>query len=243
MNVIAKHLYDIKYDPFTMTAEDGYKFIDFKIPEPPQPPKQRKRGSIKALKKKSRLTRGKLQKGMAGPWSDWQQSEFKQWDQYNNQGTFGPPQKLPHGANLLNMIWTYLIKDDGTKKARAVCNGSPKQQGTVTLAETYASALEQTGGRIFWAAAAIYNLIIIGADATNAFAEAPPPVAPLYVRVNQSYKEWYKERFPDRIQPADDDVLRVKGALQGHPESPRLWAVLYNKLQWNRTTSLIFTPS
>ena len=119
---------------------------------------------------------------------------------------------------------------DGTKKARAVCNGSKKQQGTVTLAQTYASALDQTGARVFWAAAALYNFIIIGADATNAFAEAPPPVAPLYVRINKSYKQWYKERFPDKPTPPDDSVLRVKGALQGHPESPRLWATLIDKI-------------
>ena len=128
----------------------------------------------------------KLLKGEAGPWIDWENSEYKQWDQYKAQGTLGLPQKLPKGANLLNMIWTYLIKTNGTKKARAVCNRSKKQQGTVTLAKTYASALYQTGSRIFWAAAALYNLIIIRADATNAFAEAPPPVAPLYVRINKS---------------------------------------------------------
>lgn len=59
------------------------------------------------------------------------------------------------------MIWTYIVKEDGTKKARCVCNGSPNQRGTVTMAETYASALDQTGARIFWAAATLYNFIIM----------------------------------------------------------------------------------
>ena len=126
---------------------------------------------------------------------------------------FGTPQPLPQGANLLNMIWTYAIKDDGTKKARCVCNGSPRQRGTVTMAETYASALDQTGARLFWAAAALYNFVIIGADASNAFAEAPPPKIPLYVRIDKTYKEWRKNRNPTEPSLPDDYVLRVKQAL------------------------------
>ena len=51
--------------------------------------------------------------------------------------------------------------------------------GTVTLGETYAASLDQTAARIFWAATALKNMIVIGADASNAFAEAPPPIAPL----------------------------------------------------------------
>ena len=56
--------------------------------------------------------------------------------------------------------------------------------GSVTLAETYASSLEQTASRIFWATSAINNFIILGADASNAFAEAPAPKAPLFVKMD-----------------------------------------------------------
>ena len=120
-----------------------------------------------------------------------------------------------------------------TKKARCVCNGSPRFRGTVTLAETYASALEQTGGRCFWAASAINNYIVLGADASNAFADAPPPKAPLYVTIDQPYREWYKHKFPDKPAIPQNAVLQVKGALQGHPESARLWAKLIDKIIQN----------
>ena len=68
-----------------------------------------------------------------------------------------------------------------------------------------------------------------GADATNSFAEALPPTAPLFVRVDAAYKNWYAkhERF-GIILP--NHVLPVNQALQGHPESPRLWANHMHKM-------------
>ena len=173
-----------------------------------------------------KLTRRWLQQQL--DWDDWKKSEHKQLNQYQEQGTFGPPQPYPKGANLLNLLWTYLIKDDGTKKSRCVCNSSPKMSGTVTMGETYAAALEQCASRIFWAVAALWNLIVIGADASNAFAEAPPPIAPLYVTIDKPYREWWQSKGNPPI--TKDYVLQVKGALQGHPESPRLWAVLIDRI-------------
>jgi hypothetical protein len=123
-----------------------------------------------------------------------------------------------------------MIKDCGTKKARCVCNGSSKMKGTVTLGDTYAHALEQTGSRIFWSVTALYNFITIGADASNAFAEAPAPKAPLFVSMDPQYHEWYQEKYPDKPALPKDFVLPVQGALQGHPESARLWALLIDKV-------------
>ena len=111
-----------------------------------------------------------------------------------------------------------------------VCNGSPRQKGSVTLGDTYAASLEQTGSRIFWAATAINNFVTIGADVSNAFAEAPPPKAPLYVTIDQAYKEWYEEKHPNKPPLEKHQVLPVHGALQGHPESARLWALLIDKI-------------
>eukprot|EP00979_Chaetoceros_neogracilis_P018857 scaffold11336_cov862-Chaetoceros_neogracile.AAC.1 len=91
-------------------------------------------------------------------------------------------------------------------------------RGSVTLAETYASSLDQNGSRVFWAATAINNFIVIGADAANAFAEAPAPVAPLYVYADEQYKAWYHKTYPDRPPIPTGSVMRVKKALQGHPE-------------------------
>ena len=100
----------------------------------------------------------------------------------------------------------------------------------MTLAETYAVSLNQTAARVFWAATAINNFITISADASNAFAEAPAPVAPLYVYVDKQFQQWYKNGFPTRKPIPPGYVLRVWKALQGHPESPRLWAQLIDKI-------------
>ena len=100
----------------------------------------------------------------------------------------------------------------------------------VTLTETYAAALEQTGSRIFGAATALNNFISIGADAANAFAEAPAPVAPLYVCVDEPFREWYAHGFPQRPPIPRGHVMQVKKALQGHPESARLWAILIDNI-------------
>lgn len=59
-------------------------------------------------------------------------------------------------------------------------------RGTVRLTEMHASVLDQSGARLFWAAAVINNYIVLGADASKAFAEAPQPKAPLYVRIDEN---------------------------------------------------------
>ena len=44
-----------------------------------------------------------------------------------------------------------MVKDDGTKKSRIVCNESPRMKGIVTLGKTYAASLDQTCAKISWA--------------------------------------------------------------------------------------------
>ena len=100
-------------------------------------------------------------------------------------------------------------------------NGAPTQKGSVTLAQTYAAALEQPGARIFWATAANESMYVIGSDATNAFAEAPPPVASLYVLIDEPYRQWWTQH-KGRSPIPKGMVLPINHAIQGHPESPRL---------------------
>ena len=168
------------------------------------------------------LTRRRL---MQQPdWEDWFKSEHLQLDQYETQNMFSEPTSLPTDmtdVNVLPMIWTYLTKTCGRKKARCVANGAPHLKGSVTLANTYAACLEQSGARMFWAISALKNRRVYGADASNAFAEAPPPKAPLYLKVDQAYRDWYKHRKGIDLPP--DTYVRVQHAIQGHPESPRLW--------------------
>ena len=174
-----------------------------------------------------RLTRAYLKK--QSDWMDWQLSEYSQLNSYHSQNMFSTPIPRPPNCNVLPLIWTYTIKPNGVKKARCVCNGSPRQKGTVTLDHTYAAALEQSGARLFWSLASVTNSVVIGADATNAFAEAPAPKAPLYVTIDEPFRHWWvhvMKRPP--ITPGH--VLPVNHALQGHPESPRLWAKLIHTI-------------
>ena len=140
---------------------------------------------------------------------------------------FGAPCPLPTDANVLPFLWAHNVKDDGRKKARCVCNGAPSK-GTVTLGPMYAGLLDQTGAHIFWAAAAHRNLRVYGADVSNAFAEALPPVAPLYMELDEQFREWWQHK--DRGEIPHDHVLPVHRTLQGHPEAPRLWAKLIDTL-------------
>ena len=68
--------------------------------------------------------------------------------------------------------------------------------------------------------------IVVGADASNAFAEAPAPKAPIYLRLDTQFHAWWKSKGRPPIP--DGYGVKVLKAIQGHPESPRLWAVLIN---------------
>jgi dUTP pyrophosphatase len=73
-------------------------------------------------------------------WQEWRASQFKELQQYADQDMFGAPEPLPTGANALHLLWTYVLKVNGTKKARCVCNGN-RNRGAVTLGHIFANAL------------------------------------------------------------------------------------------------------
>ena len=168
-----------------------------------------------------KLTRGKLL--CQDDWSDWQDSEYLQLDQYDSQGMFGDPIAVEEDDAIFHLVWTYAIKAlDRRKKARCVCNGSTCSGSVQVLDETYAYCVDQTSSRLFYAIAAAENLLIFGSDVSNAFAEAPPPKQGFYVRPDRAFNEWWvnhKKRPP--IPPGH--VIPILSAMQGHPESPRLW--------------------
>ena len=185
-----------------------------------------------------KLTRRYLMKQT--DWKDWEASEWLQLDQYHRQNMFTDPGPLPPDISdysILPMIWVYLVKTDGRKKARCVANGAPHLQGTITLANTYAACLEQAACRLFWAIVAIKNKQAFGSDAVNAFAEAPPPKSPLYLKVDAAYINWYKNKTG--ITLPDNTYVRVLQAIQGHPESPRLWNIHIDSI----LSKMGFTPT
>jgi hypothetical protein len=189
------------------------------VPPPPMPPEE---ALAQAFSKKQLMKRE--------DWPDWQQGIYKQLNQYWNQGMFSNPMPLPMNANALHMLWRCNLKACGTKKCRMVCNGSPRQKGTVTLGHTYANALDAASERLFWVIIASENIIAIGADVSNAFAEAPAPKAPLYLYIDDAFRDLWTKHLGNAPISAECNVVCVHNAIQGHPESTRLWEKHIDKI-------------
>lgn len=178
-------------------------------------------GVLNVVNRVMRLTRGKLLK--QPDWNDWRESEYIQLNQYYDQGMFGTPQLVDDEAAVFHTVWTYAIKAlDGRKKARFACDGSPRSGQAKILDETYANCVDQTSSRLFYAIAAAENLLIYGADVSNAFAEAPPPKQGFYIYPDRAFHEWWVHH--KKKPPLEKGyVIPILSAMQGHPESPRLW--------------------
>ena len=65
-------------------------------------------------------------------------------------------------------------------------------QGTVTLGDTYTASLDQTASKIYWVMSAEKGHIVVEEDASNVFAEAPAPKAPLYMSLDHQFHYWWR---------------------------------------------------
>ena len=189
------------------------------------------------------LTRSQLKR--REDYQQWRSAEWTQHNKYRAQKMFGTPIKRPPGATVLPFVWAYYMKEDPITgepiyKARGTCNGGKRYGKAITLAETYATCVAQPACRLYWAITANEGLISLGADAGNAFAEAPPPIEPFYMVIDDQFHEWWVECLGNPPIPPGH-VLPVQHALQGHPESPRLWethihTILVDRLHFVPTT-------
>jgi len=93
-----------------------------------------------------------------------------------------------------------------------VCDGSARQ-GTITLGHTYANSLMAASKHLFWALSATHDLLVYGADVTNAFAEAPPPIHPLYMQIDDAFREWWTEHLHRAPIPSNCTVVQVNNAI------------------------------
>lgn len=107
LNHIRQHLFTLNHDMDWISDERYRGAVSASRATPGVLPKNKRRGL--------KLTRKKLK--MQDDWDDWLQSEHKQLNQYAAQKTFGTPRLPPPKSNILPLLWTYIIKDDGTKKA------------------------------------------------------------------------------------------------------------------------------
>lgn len=184
----------------------------------------------------SKLTRGKLVK--QPDWEDWQKSEWLQLDQYYSQLMFGEPTHVKDRNNVFHLVWTYNIKDvDGRKKARCACDGSSRGGKVRVLDYTHANCVDHTASRTFYGISAAENLLVYGADVCNAFSEAPPPKQGFYIQPDRAFIEWWIARGRQPIE--EGQVIPVMRAMQGHPESSRLWERHIDRI----VRKLGFTPA
>ena len=168
----------------------------------------------------SKLTRGKLIK--QPDWNEWQEAEWKQLDQYWSQFMFREPVQVQSREHVFHLVWTYKIKDeDGRKKARCACDGSTRGGKARILDHTHGNCVDHTASWMFYAIAAAETLKCYGGDVSNAFAKAPPPKQGFFVQPDRALREWWVHCGHEPIP--DGWVLPVLKAMQGHPESPRLW--------------------
>ena len=174
-----------------------------------------------------KLTRGKLIR--QDDWNEWRDSEWLQLDQYYEQGMFGDPVYVKDKTKIFNLVWTYNIKDlDKRKKARCACDGSTRGGKVRIFDYTHANCVEHTASRLFYGITAAENLLIFGADVSNAFGEAPPPKQGFYIQPDRAFIEWWSARGRPPIHQGQ--AIPVRRAMQGHPEASRLWEKHIDKI-------------
>jgi hypothetical protein len=128
-------------------------------------------------------------------WNEWNKSKHHQLNQYYKQFMFGDPVATTDESAIFHLVWTYLVKElDGRKKARCFCNGSSCSGQVRVLDYTYANCVDRTGSRIFYAISAAENMLLYGADVSNAFAEAPAPTSQNRKRLVLNYLSKLKNK-------------------------------------------------
>jgi hypothetical protein len=83
-----------------------------------------------------------------------------------------------------------------------------------------ANCVDQTSSCLFYAITAIENLLIFGADVSNAFAEAPPPKQSFFIYPERAFHDWWVKHKQCPPIP-QGHVIPKLSAMQGHPEAPR----------------------
>jgi hypothetical protein len=156
---------------------------------------------LNCVTKVMKLTRRKLIQ--QEDWNNLLELEYIQLIQYHAQGMFDNPVAASEGDAIFHLVWTYNIKAvNGHKKAQCICDGSTWSRQVLVLAETYANCIEQTSSRLLYAFAVAENLLVFGADVSNAFTKAPPPKQPFFIRPDKAFHEWWVNRLKhDPIPP------------------------------------------
>ena len=84
------------------------------------------------------------------------------------------------------------------------------------VASTWSSCVSLPIQRLFLGMCADLGLVVYGGDATDAYAHSPTP-NDTYLSIDAAYADWYENKYKKKLDRRQ--VLPVKHALQGHPES------------------------
>ena len=183
-------------------------------------------------------------------WSEWDAAFKKQLETHHKDGTLGLPvlksvalRPSADGIqpNLLRFVWSNIVKADGTRKARACCDGSKRSAPWLRQFEqTYSSCIETPCMRLFIALSAAIGYTITVADVSNAYQQSPGPKVPCFLQIDEAYQDWYRAKFGKSIDPRTH-VIPMINAFQGHPAAGRLWSemidgILIEELGFKNTT-------
>ena len=86
---------------------------------------------------------------------------------------------------------------------------------------------------MFYATADLNNHVIVGADASDVFAEAEGWKQEYYIRPDAAFNNW-RENFLKRESIKDGQVIPILRNMQGHPEAPRVWSKHIHKILMER---------
>ena len=112
------------------------------------------------------------------------------------------------------------------------CNGSKKAVPQLhAVASTWSLCVELPVQRLFMGLCADMGLTIYGGNATDAYAHSPAP-NDTYLAIDDAYADWYYKKKGEHI--SKQMVLPVHHALQGHPESGKMWMKMIDKILINQ---------
>ncbi len=81
--------------------------------------------------------------------------------------------------------------------------------------------MDRMGSCIFYAISKAKNMLVYGADVSNAFTEPPPPKQGFFIYPNRAFHDWWVTKKGKPPIP-NGHIIPGLGAMQGHPESPGL---------------------
>jgi hypothetical protein len=71
------------------------------------------------------------------------------------------------------------------------CDGSTRGGKVRVFDYTHANCIDHMASRLFYGISVAENLLVFGADVSNAFSEAPPPKQGFYIQPDRAFEEWW----------------------------------------------------